>query len=586
MFAKHKLNVFISYRRDDSSGNAGRLFDWLARDFGRENIFLDTDKIAGGEEFARVLAERLKCSDVLLAVIGKQWLNIADENGRRLDQPDDFVRIEITTALDGGVRVIPVLVGGALMPDEESLPTPLKRMAKLNAIAVRDAGFEQDFDLLLDDMLGRPRGYVRREYDRLRRLFVAIEVSALLAPVLVAVVVLGLWLGVLDRLALNTGAATHLLNLAETIAPPRMDPGVLLIKIDETTHNELNRPFEPSAEWRRDYAKLIDRAAAAGATAVVFDLFMERPSNADQVLADAVRRARASPAATRVVFGVRALEEGKPRLPPALRDIRDWGSVCLKRPLGHNTYSAPLAVLQDASSGRESVPARIPALALTASFGGHLSEVDISRRLVRLSAPQPTRLPRFTHVERIRYGWGDCDTMAVGDDVAMLKIQPAPAGYWQDAARSVSFADALRRESLPDDRLRDRILLVGATLPRHDERLVDAGFSSRPVYGVELHADAIAALRTGREIVTPPLGTSAVIMLFATIAGACAGYAAATWRRTHRVLLLTSIIITYLAAAVAIASRGVLINVLYDLTAFLVAYAALRHLRLGGFEKT
>ena len=86
--------IFISYRRDDAIANAGRLFDWLVRQFGRQHVFLDTQSIAPGEKFPATLLERLAQADVLLAVIGPRWASITDAAGqRRLDDPNDFVRL-------------------------------------------------------------------------------------------------------------------------------------------------------------------------------------------------------------------------------------------------------------------------------------------------------------------------------------------------------------------------------------------------------------------------------------------------------------------------------------------------------------
>lgn len=582
--ARSRPNLFISYRRADASGSAGRLFDWLIRQFGRPNVFLDTDKILLGADFTRVLAERLDQTDVLLAVIGPQWLDVENEDGRRLDQPEDSVRIEIATALARGTRVIPVLVGGASMPNADRLPDPLKGLAQRNAAIVRDDTFEQDFDRLVDDLLGRPRNYLRRELDRMQRLLLALKVSTVFLPALVMVTVLGLWLGVLDRISLNIGVASHLLALAETIAPARPDPGVLLVTIDESSQSALGRSFGPSPAWRQDHARLITRAAEAGAESVVFDLFFERPTAADHRLAEAAKRARA--AGTRVVFGVRALDQGQPRLLTPLRDAAEWGSVCLKRPLGYFTYSAPLAILSDGHSAQELVRAHTPALSLAASQRSALAQVDIARRQIRLRDPSGSGSPRFSTIERIRYGWGDCETLGVGDEVAMLMIQAAPRGYWREPTHRVSFADALQRDTVPDDRLRGRILLVGVTLPRHDEHLVNTAFSRHPAYGVELHADAIAALVTGREIITPTLGASASVMVLLALVGAITGFTSALWTRASRLLLLTAIALGYLAIAVLFARHGLLANVLYDLTAFGVAYAALRYLRRGGFERS
>lgn len=143
--------VFISYRREDSSGYAGRLFDILSGHFGRQNTFMDLDTIQGGDNFAAVIEEKIRVSDVLVAVIGSHWLAIADTIGtRRLDSPGDFVRLEISKALERGIRVIPVLVGGATLPREEDLPDELRTLCKRQAVEVRDTHFHSDTEQLID----------------------------------------------------------------------------------------------------------------------------------------------------------------------------------------------------------------------------------------------------------------------------------------------------------------------------------------------------------------------------------------------------------------------------------------------------
>jgi hypothetical protein len=145
--------VFISYRREDSSGYAGRLFDILSARFGRENIYMDLDTIKGGDNFETVIEEKTSQCDVLLAVIGEKWVTIAGANGsRRLDMADDFVRLEIAKALERGVRVIPVLVGGATMPHPDDLPNDLRPLSLHQAMDLRDAHFHADADLLMDEL--------------------------------------------------------------------------------------------------------------------------------------------------------------------------------------------------------------------------------------------------------------------------------------------------------------------------------------------------------------------------------------------------------------------------------------------------
>ena len=127
--------VFISYRREDSAAYAGRLFDILSAEFGADNTFMDVDDIKGGDDFTTVIERKLGMSDALVAVIGEHWLTVTEPNGgRRLDNPNDFVRIEIAKALERGIRVIPVLVGGATLPHPSDLPDNLKALCERQAV--------------------------------------------------------------------------------------------------------------------------------------------------------------------------------------------------------------------------------------------------------------------------------------------------------------------------------------------------------------------------------------------------------------------------------------------------------------------
>lgn len=145
--------VFISYRRSDSGGYAGRLFDILSAHFGKENIFMDLDTIEGGDNFSAVIDQKIGASDVLVAVIGSQWVTIADQHGsRRLDNPQDFVRLEIGKALARGIRVIPVLVGGASLPHKEDLPNDLRPLCDHQAVEIRDAYFHSDAEHLAETL--------------------------------------------------------------------------------------------------------------------------------------------------------------------------------------------------------------------------------------------------------------------------------------------------------------------------------------------------------------------------------------------------------------------------------------------------
>jgi hypothetical protein len=142
--------VFISYRREETAYAAGWLFDRLADRFGRAQIFKDIDSIQLGDDFVEVINSAVGSCDVLLALIGDQWLTITDKHGNaRLDNPDDFVRLEIEAALTRDVRVIPILVGRAGMPRAEELPSSLAKLVRRNALELSPSRFEFDTGRLL-----------------------------------------------------------------------------------------------------------------------------------------------------------------------------------------------------------------------------------------------------------------------------------------------------------------------------------------------------------------------------------------------------------------------------------------------------
>ena len=141
-------SVFVSYRRDDSKHAAGRLGERLDQRF---NLFMDIDSIRPGTDFTAVVRDAVDHADVVLALIGSSWLDMKDETGaRRLDSPDDWVALEVGTALEQGTPVIPVLVDGAHMPDRSQLPPALAELANRQAIKLTHESFPQDCTRLIE----------------------------------------------------------------------------------------------------------------------------------------------------------------------------------------------------------------------------------------------------------------------------------------------------------------------------------------------------------------------------------------------------------------------------------------------------
>ncbi|MBL0168778.1 MAG: toll/interleukin-1 receptor domain-containing protein [Propionivibrio sp.] len=144
--------LFISYRRDDQAGFAGRLADALGSAFGEDNVFRDIEDIRPGDDFVVALQKQLHGVGVMLVMIGPAWLTTSKNGVRRLDDPGDFVRLEIQAGLESGKPVIPVLVGGALMPAESDLPPALAGLARRQAVVLSDAGWRSDVERLVTSL--------------------------------------------------------------------------------------------------------------------------------------------------------------------------------------------------------------------------------------------------------------------------------------------------------------------------------------------------------------------------------------------------------------------------------------------------
>lgn len=132
-------HIFISYRRTDLQGQAQLLHKSLATHFGREHVLMDVDTLNPGEDFEKVLKDAISRCDVFLAVIGRSWLSVTDETGRRrLDAPNDYVRTEIAAAIRLGIRVVPVVFGGARLPYREDLPYDIAPLARMKEVVLAD----------------------------------------------------------------------------------------------------------------------------------------------------------------------------------------------------------------------------------------------------------------------------------------------------------------------------------------------------------------------------------------------------------------------------------------------------------------
>jgi hypothetical protein len=146
-----KQSIFISYRRQDTAAYAGRIYDRLSAKYGENNVFMDIDRIEPGQDFVDVINKSVAEAGVLLVLIGREWMKMTDKSGvHRLNNPEDFVRLEILAGLEQKTVIIPVLLADAEMPSAQALPVPLQPFARRNAIEISDSRFHSDVDRLIE----------------------------------------------------------------------------------------------------------------------------------------------------------------------------------------------------------------------------------------------------------------------------------------------------------------------------------------------------------------------------------------------------------------------------------------------------
>jgi hypothetical protein len=148
--ARGLSTIILSYRRDDSAGVTGRIFDRLTQEFGTDRVFMDIDSMPAGVDFHEHLQQILADCGALLVVIGKSWRSQRKGQPARIMDPDDWVRIEVETALERGIPVVPLLIDGASLPSREQLPESLWPLLRRNALPV-DSG--RDFHAQLSRLV-------------------------------------------------------------------------------------------------------------------------------------------------------------------------------------------------------------------------------------------------------------------------------------------------------------------------------------------------------------------------------------------------------------------------------------------------
>jgi len=238
--------IFISYRREDTAPWAGRIYERLAHEFSRNQLFMDVDNIAPGLDFVEVLEEQIAACDALLVLIGRDWVEAKNVSGqRRLDDPNDFVRVEVEAALRRNVRVIPILVDGARMPAHEDLPECLRPLLRRNAVELTHARFGTD---------------VKRLTDALAPLIKKVDATASLGPHQTDPAV-----QLLDGVVFERAALEHWESIKGTTDPKRFVEflaGYGKSRMGRLAHDALQRLATPA--WRK-----VNKDSESGVTSFI-----------------------------------------------------------------------------------------------------------------------------------------------------------------------------------------------------------------------------------------------------------------------------------------------------------------------------
>ena len=565
------MNVFVSYRRDDSVVHARLIAAELGRRWGDDSVFMDIEDIPYGGDFVRAIDAQLARCEAVVAVIGPRWSQLLRERAGG----DDYVRHELARAYALGKRVVPVLVGGAAPPAAGALPDGLTALASSNMLVLDERFLLAHVNALLEALQGETFEQVAARLQRRVRSARRMQLAGVAAAL---VMFFAAWTALFEYFGIDTRVATLTMWLGRLGAGAAPWSGqVVLAGIDEAAQNRLGRPFD--AGWRSEHAQVIERAVRAGARAVAFDLFFAAPGDAaaDARFESALRNARQQ--GVTVALGVEAMRSdgATPALLPRFAALATWGLAC-----AGERYGAARSMVAAVEHG----PQRLPSLALAAfSGGGAVEAVDAAGRRLRVRMPREERSVdvAFSLIESVRGEQPACPALARGDRVAVQWLDPAALPELAAPPRRLSYAELLAADDAAlRTALGGRILLVGLQLPSRDEKTVASRPGGRLRFGVELIAAQLDAMLRASAIRPLGPGGDFLTLLAAGLAGAAGRRAAAAWTALRRRLLGAALALAFVAlSALLYRWREVLLAVPYGLGAMALAWWSMRALEVG-----
>ena len=558
--------VFLSYRREDARLEARSLYTDLAAAFGRRHVFFDLHDIDYGDAFGRVIDKRIDACDVVVVVIGPAWLTLADADGRpRIQGPRDFVRHEIASALARDKRIIPVLIGGAAMPDARQLPADIAGLCALNALVLGDRELGENANRLVDAIRGETATARRTDTLWLRLLRWLGLASAVL-------MFFAAWLALFDLFGLDTRTASVTLWLADLAAPVQASNEVQMVVIDSQTERVLKKPFTRNPTARRDHALLIQKLSQAGARTIAFDIFITAPSPADDaVLVAAITQARALK--TAVVFGAEDIDAGGPVvLPPLRQAVTGIAMLCYGERLGYAS-TAPLASQKSQAAGASDAQAGAIGIALATAYPG-ATRVDAGARKVLVAGASGIHEFPFSEFEPVAAAQ-HCKVGGVGDSVATILYRAASLAALNHPDRRIAYETVLSMDAVAlHRRFEGKSVLVGLAMPDDDEFRTFHGLSAQTRHGIELHADAAGALLGDRVVQPVRLGTQfATMAVLGWLGSRLSRWLPPQLPRWARVLALLATAAVCAASAVALCAwTNRLLNLTYLIGALTVGY--------------
>ena len=637
-------NVFISYRHDDNAMTVAVLKKALSDRPDIANVFRDIDNIDYGDDFVSAIDKALNAADVVLVIIGPRWV---DTIRARRDETD-WVRYEVTEALRlraagladparqaTRLHVVPVLIAGATLPAEGTLPEKIAPLQRLRMLSFDQHSEQENINTLLERIQGetfeqkarrleaeakrreedarqeakrreeaalqeakrreqeareeaerratearrQAEERAQKERDRIRR------IRALLASaVAVLALFLANWFSALDVFSIDTrfaGATMLLASLAGRQEAP-WSGEVVLVGIDGRTEQAVKRKFDPS--WRAEHAVLISNAASAAARVVAFDMVLE-----DEGSKDANAALKRSLEDTRekmaVVFGVqRNAGDGTGLMLAQFAPLVRQGINCAGTVLGQ-TGAMALAVQRSApaaSGGSARADALTPSFGVAAfSGGGRVELVDdrAQKVMVQLRRQRKSQAVSYYAAETIDDPQPLCDVIAKGDHVFNQLIDPFALPPLKTPPQRVAYENVLAGDPATLALLKNRIVLVGTLLPGID--MVPLPWPAQDRWGVELFAAQIDAM--ARDFAIRRIGPVAEFLLIAGMA-LVGGFTVHRMRdrsRIARTVVLLSIAVAFVIFAVAwYRFEQRLIGVPYDLLALALG-AGLAHNAMG-----